>query len=252
MGFKVGELLSGELRSFGFTSCDLTVEQASEIHKEYGTNGAIVWDDELGGFRSATLEEVIEKVSPSNTMSPSKIFQHILLSKQMDVSIEQLDQALIGKGSLEGTGFTFKAAADIYGVDPVYLIAHSLLETNHGASALANGTVKDYEGYYNVFGLAAYDGDASNLGAAFAKQKNWNNVKKAIIGGAKCISDWYTYSSHDQDTLYKMLYNPANPGVHQYATDIGWAEKQSNMIYRICRDNGMDELEVEIDYPVYK
>ena len=28
-----------------------------------------------------------------------------------------------------------------------------------------------------------------------------------------------------QNTLYSMRWNPKNPGEHQYATDIKWAEK---------------------------
>ncbi|MDU6793544.1 MAG: hypothetical protein E6429_05225, partial [Staphylococcus sp.] len=44
---------------------------------------------------------------------------------------------------------------------------------------------------------------------------------KAIIDGAKFIAQDYIKSG--QNTLYKMRWNPDQPGTHQYATDINWA-----------------------------
>ncbi|MBS4536833.1 hypothetical protein GOQ27_00065, partial [Clostridium sp. D2Q-11] len=62
--------------------------------------------------------------------------------------------------------------------------------------------------------------------------------EEAIIGGAKFISEKYVNNpTYAQDTLYKMRWNPDIPGVHQYATDIGWAYKQTAKIkelYDLC------------------
>ena len=33
-----------------------------------------------------------------------------------------------------------------------------------------------------------------------------------------------------QNTLYKMRWNPANPGTHQYATDINWANVNAQVL----------------------
>ena len=33
-----------------------------------------------------------------------------------------------------------------------------------------------------------------------------------------------------QNTLYKMRWNPAHPGTHQYATDIDWANINAKII----------------------
>ena len=49
----------------------------------------------------------------------------------------------------------------------------------------------------------------------------WNSISKAIIDGAKFIAQDYIKSG--QNTLYKMRWNPDQPGTHQYATDINWA-----------------------------
>ena len=47
-----------------------------------------------------------------------------------------------------------------------------------------------------------------------------------------------------------MLWNPENPGVHQYATDIGWAVKQAVNIEKIF--NEFPEAVLSYDIPVYQ
>lgn len=42
-------------------------------------------------------------------------------------------------------------------------------------------------------------------------------------------------SSTDQNTLYSMRWNPKNPGEHQYATDIKWAESNATIIADFIR-----------------
>ena len=53
------------------------------------------------------------------------------------------------------------------------------------------------------------------------------------MGGAKAISEkWINGSSGRQSTLYNMRWNPMNPGGNpQYATDIGWANKQTIIMH---------------------
>src|SRR5690606_41727161 len=44
----------------------------------------------------------------------------------------------------------------------------------------------------------------------FRSQENWTTPEKAIEGGAKWIAENYIRSAtHQQDTLYKMRWNPA-------------------------------------------
>ena len=74
-----------------------------------------------------------------------------------------------------------------------------------------------------MFGIGAVDHDAVKQGFTRAKEEGWDTVKKAIVGGAKFIAN--SYINQGQNTLYKMRWNPENPGDHQYATDISWAEK---------------------------
>lgn len=79
-----------------------------------------------------------------------------------------------------------------------------------------------------MFGIGAYDSDAVRQGFIRAKQEGWNTVRKAIIGGAKFIANSYIHQG--QNTLYKMRWNPTNPGTHQYATDVNWAKHNATRI----------------------
>ncbi|MGY0204270.1 hypothetical protein ACW7EJ_12280, partial [Acinetobacter soli] len=45
--------------------------------------------------------------------------------------------------------------------------------------------------------------------------------------------NYVNHPTYKQTTLYKMRFNPDRPGVHQYATDIGWALKQTRRIEHV-------------------
>ncbi len=127
------------------------------------------------------------------------------------------------------------------------------METGHGDSDLATGikvgknskeelvlvtnnnqsNLTDIRTTYNMFGIGAVDGDAHRQGAFRAYREGWFSPEAAIIGGAKFIGERYIHNAYNQDTLYKMRWNPANPGYPQYATDIGWAVKQVDQIKKM-------------------
>jgi mannosyl-glycoprotein endo-beta-N-acetylglucosaminidase len=72
----------------------------------------------------------------------------------------------------------------------------------------------------------------------------------AKICGAQFISSGYIYnSSFQQDTLYKMRWNPVQTW-HQYATDIGWAYKQVDNIYNLYQL--LDTYTLYYDLPKYQ
>jgi beta-N-acetylglucosaminidase len=140
-------------------------------------------------------------------------------------------------------------------VNEIYLISHALLETGNGSSKLANGVlVSSVDGklvpprvVYNTYGIGAYDNCALQCGSEYAYKMNWFTSKAAIVGGAAFINK--NYVSAGQDTLYKMRWNPAAPGTHQYATDIGWAAKQTSRIYGLY--SLLDTYTLTFDVPVY-
>lgn len=74
----------------------------------------------------------------------------------------------------------------------------------------------------------------------------------AISGGAQWLSKSYiNNANYKQDTIYKMRWNPADPGQHQYATDISWSYNQiSNIINMINMAPSLYQT-VYFDIPKY-
>lgn len=182
----------------------------------------------------------------------SDYFQFMKLSSSSEVSTDQLnDEILQGKGELEGKAKEFKQASEKHNVNEIYLIAHALHETGEGSSELAEGVevgknkkgkptlvktsnrseLDDVKTVYNFFGIKADDDNALKNGAKYAYEQKWYTPEDAIVGGAGYIAE--DYISKGQDTLYKMRWDPDNPGAHQYATDVGWAVKQTDDIKRV-------------------
>ncbi len=95
------------------------------------------------------------------------------------------------RSKLRGAGQYIIDAAKKWNVNEVYLLAHAALESAWGCSSLAQGTVGGYEGFFNFYGIGAYDLDPNNGGAALAKREGWNTVEKALDGAAGWISKNY-------------------------------------------------------------
>ncbi|MDW7652009.1 MAG: glucosaminidase domain-containing protein [Bacillota bacterium] len=167
------------------------------------------------------------------------IFQFLVLSGTAGVPAEEINEKILaGKGILEGMGEAFVEGSTQHNINEIFLIALALHETGNGTSILAQGYGYNGETVYNMFGIGAVDADPINKGAEYAYNEGWFTPEAAIIGGAKFTSGNYINNAmYRQDTLYKMRWNPASPGRHQYATDIGWASKQIRRIkelYDLC------------------
>lgn len=142
--------------------------------------------------------------------------------------------------NLRGMGQAIVEAAQKYNVNEAYLLAHAIIESDWGCSALSQGYRWDKEnsewisyGYLNFFGIGAFDSDPEN-GGSYAGYYGWSSPDAALRGGAAWISKYYIHSgdedSGDQNTLWKMAWD-ANAAekygnmshAHQYATGRTWA-----------------------------
>jgi mannosyl-glycoprotein endo-beta-N-acetylglucosaminidase len=217
-----------------------------------------------GTWLNAMREDVRYYLDPNK----NDRFQHLVLTTSSGVSVSQLNNLLSGKGILQGKGELFIEAGQTHAINEIYLVAHALHETGNGCSDLANGVevgrnssgdlelvtdsnrsrLTEIKTVYNMFGIGAADSNPKELGAFYAYDKGWFTPRDAIIGGAEFIGQGYLHSG--QNTLYKMRWNPANPGTHQYATDIGWAVKQISRIKQLYEQLENPLLHFEI--PVYK
>ncbi len=233
-------------------------------------NGSNKWYEiSLGSWRSASYNDVKQYVDPSQQND----YQFLVLSEGAGLTASDLNTILDGKGILDGTGSSFVKARNEAQINEIYLLSHALLETGHGDSPLATGIYVDGNGnvlrdshgrlitsskqapsgatkVYNMFGIGAIDSDPINGGAKTAFQNGWTSKEKAIVGGGKWIASRYIHHRDEQDTLYKMRWNPNSPGTHQYATDIGWAAKQVSSIKKLY-DQLPNAVKV-YDVPKYK
>jgi mannosyl-glycoprotein endo-beta-N-acetylglucosaminidase len=218
----------------------------------------------IGTWRLPTRADLEAYVNPNLQDS----FQFLDLSKRSNITQSQIKSILIGNGILEGKEASFIKAGEKYGVNEVYLISHAILETGRGKSQLATGVkvgknssgspvlvtkaneknLKEIKTVYNMYGIAAYDSSPLSSGAIHAYKNGWTTPDIAIVEGAKFVKS--SYIDRGQTTLYKMRWNPDNPGQHQYATDIGWAAKQVTHIKNLYKK--ISNPTINLEFPVYK
>lgn len=220
------------------------------------------------GKISATPAQVAYYVNPNNFgKGTAEFFQFLVLSKPAGLSAEEINVKILkGKGKLNGMGQAFVDAANEHNINEIYLIAHALHETGNGESTLAKGVPVDGNGnitrdrngniavtdntvrtVYNVYGWGAKDANPLESGAKAAFQKRWFTINDAIVKGAKLIGSDYIHKG--QNTLYKMRWNPDNPGEHQYATHVAWAVSQAKNMYNFYQL--LSNYEIAFEVPQY-
>ncbi|MFI9578226.1 glucosaminidase domain-containing protein [Staphylococcus capitis] len=221
--------------SIKYVRTGMTLTKAANIQNNSYYNPQV--QRTAGKWEDANYDEIKNAMDPVRLAKDDEYkYQFLLLDQPQYLPVSALNKLLEGKGVLEGQGASFSQAAKKYGINEIYLISHALIETGNGTSDLAKGgdivngkfTNKSAKKYHNVFGIGAYDNNPLVEGIKYAKEAGWDLVSKAIIGGAKFIGQSYVKAG--QNTLYKMRWNPAHPGTHQYATDINWANLNAQVI----------------------
>ena len=181
-------------------------------------------------WRDASDNEIKAAMDSSKFIDDDKQkYQFLDLSKYQGIDENRIKRMLFDRPMLLKHTDAFISAAKEKHVNEVYLISHALLETGSVKSELANGVEIDGKKYYNFYGVGALDSDPIKTGSEYAKKHGWDTPEKAIKGGADFIHQHFL-SHDDQNTLYSMRWNPKNPGEHQYATDIKWAESNAQII----------------------
>ena len=118
---------------------------------------------------------------------------------------------------LAGKGATFKAAEQRYGVNALYLVAHSALESAWGRSKIA----KDKN---NFFGISAYDD------SPYTSATKYDNVDSGIMGAARWINERYLHNSgYPANGAY--LGNKAGGMNVNYATAPYWGESIASIMF---------------------
>lgn len=185
------------------------------------------------GWGNASRSQTSKYMNPNTIWNSStQRYQMLDLGKYQGISVSKLNKILKGKGTLSGQGKAFADGCKKYNVNEIYLIAHAFLESGYGRSNYASGRY----GIYNYFGISAYDNNP-NASIAYAKRQGWTSPRNGIIGGAKFVRK--QYFNKGKNTLYRMRWNPKNPGYMQYATAIEWCNFQATTISSLYKKVGL-------------
>src|SRR5690606_13662148 len=234
------------------------------------------------GWKNASINQVQYYTNPLNfdIYSPES-YQFLVLSRSVGLTKEDAAKInaryLSNAGILTGKAEVLIEGAQKHNINEIYLIAHAILETGNGkgsnlATGISKWTKRDSKGnivlgkdgkpvivdispkkVYNMFGIGAIDKCAEDCGAQTAYENEWFDEDKAIKEGAAFSAN--KYINNGQNTLYKIRWNPEhlnkyNYASHQYATDVGWAVKQTRIIYNIYKLLERDFL-LEFDVPQF-
>ena len=118
---------------------------------------------------------------------------------------------------LAGKGATFKAAEQRYGVNALYLVAHSALESAWGRSKIARDK-------NNFFGISAYDD------TPYTSATKFDDVDSGIMGAARWINSKYLHNS-GYPASGAHLGNKASGMNVNYATAPYWGESIASIMF---------------------
>ena len=208
---------------------DLTlVEEGSEFIPHYTTDGRFLYH-ELSPYTSIRLAphtsamKIGKKYYSKDgehfdgfTIKNRFLFKN--LTEPTNYNADELNRVYsmmnIRNSRLAGKGAIFKEAEKRYGVNALYLMAHSALESAWGRSQIANDK-------NNFFGIAAYDT------SPYDSAKKFDDVDKGILGAAKWIRENYIDRGRDH------LGNKATGMNVRYASDPYWGEKIASIMMNI-------------------
>ena len=208
---------------------DLTlVEEGSEFIPHYTTDGRFLYY-ELSPYTSIRVAphtsamKIGKKYYSKDgehfdgfTIKNRFLFKN--LTEPTNYSADELNRVYsmmnIRNSRLAGKGAIFKEAEKRYGVNALYLMAHSALESAWGRSQIANDK-------NNFFGIAAYDT------SPYDSAKKFDDVDKGILGAAKWIRENYIDRGRDH------LGNKATGMNVRYASDPYWGEKIASIMMNI-------------------
>lgn len=236
------------------------VETNDDIIKRRGSNGIKLKD---GNFYLSTYEGVEYYVNPKTYLDKMGIFAfYCMKSSKKSATLSTAKQLLRNtyfdqEEKIDSYAQAFVDASIESNMDLAYIVSKCIIEAGAGTkghcSKLCSGVEVDGVMCYNMYGINANDGNATNSGAEYAFSQGWSSQEVAIIEGAKWINEKYVLKN--QDTLYKQRFNIIeyiNSGTisGQYASDISMAYTKGKEIYKKSYDMLKNEHLI-FEIPIY-
>ncbi|MBQ7089648.1 MAG: S-layer homology domain-containing protein [Clostridia bacterium] len=187
-------------------------------------------------------------INPANYLTEDKIFAFLDI-KTYDPSLwnDSMVKAVWAneKHISKNTALSyFNQASKSLNMNPVYIACRAALESGYGGSTFAKGTVAGYEGYYNFFGIKCYTSNPT-VGAAYAKERNWNSVFRSIVEGANWVKDQYL----DQGATTPYFFRFAGYQNKSYMDDVKAPQSEASILKRAYTD---PNAKAHFIIPVYR
>ena len=271
-----------------FTNKDFNTAVASETGKNYiqTTQSSYVVDlnvRENPGWYAASSALTAFMLDPRNYLTEDNMFAFETLSYDSANHTKEIVKSILSGSYLAEDVYVdyLMNAASSYNISPVHLATRIKQEGGTNASyAAISGTAttvaglnyggNNLDGFYNYFNIGAWQDDitssAVTRGIATAAclidcnyyKTNygapWDTREKAIMWGAKYLSDGYI--ANGQDTLYYQKFNTSNyaffaPYTHQFQTNIISPLSESLSTYRSLAASGLLNQQITFKIPVY-
>lgn len=154
---------------------------------------------DAGGFYNANSGTIAYYMNPLNFLDQRYIFYFEGTKFYPDVHKLEGVQTILSGTTMFNYATNYMEAATASGISPLFLAVLSRQELGSGGVAINGSAVApaacggvNYSGFYNFFNIGATSGDcAVYRGLEYARQKNWNSPKAALVGGAQWILNNY-------------------------------------------------------------
>lgn len=209
--FKNTKITTNEIELPDY-NCEKIVHIAADKFAEKKSDEMYVVINQIMNRKRIENKKKIYAVSISRGNVSRIVFDVNNLRKTSNVSEEKINEIINGTG-LEGLGKAFIEAQDRYGVNAVFLVAVSALESGWGESKIAHNK-------NNLFGFKAYDS------SPFKSAKYFNSKEDCILYFAEYLSDNYlTKDGRYYSGLSVYNVHRWNSGKCKYSSDEKWAQK---------------------------
>lgn len=210
-----------------------------------------------GSWRCASTTALKYMIDARNSINDSDVFQFMELTYQ-DCTFENI-KVMVNGTFLDNDSYinTILEAGRKYNVSAYYIVALAIQEQGRSGSSTISGTYSGYEGYYNIFNINGSGNDKPTIirnALAYAKDKGWNTLEKAIDGGVEKIST--SYIAKGQDTLYLQKFDVDNSDGklywHQYQQNIMAAQNEGVTIRKTFEEINSIDSAYTFVIPVYE
>lgn len=236
----------------------------------------LLYNNESGWYQANT-QTIAYYMDPRNFLNETNVFIFEALSYDSETqTIDGVEKILSGS-FMDGVNIkntdnksvsyaqAYMDAAEIADVSPYHLASRTIQEVGKSGSGSTSGNYNDtYKGLYNFYNIGAsagsdpianglkYASGSTSSDANIAKYLlPWNTQYKAIVGGAKWISNGYI--DNNQDTLYLQKFNVVNKvWSHQYMTNIMAPYSESFSIKKTYTNLGILDNSFTFIIPYYR